>query len=204
MKLIVMLGAPGAGKGTQAKRIAEMTGMKHMSTGEVLRAEVEAGTPVGLNIAETLAQGNLVSDELIVSLIRSCIRDGKCLSCMTREQCNTGFVLDGFPRNVNQAKALDLIMHDGGRCIDHVIHLDVEEKILRSRIESRAKESGGNKRADDTEATLLHRLSVYNNITRPLVPFYEQKGVLRRVDGMKPKDVVTSELFEIVTGRKAA
>lgn len=204
MKLIIMLGAPGAGKGTQAKRIAAATGMKHLSTGEVLRAEVEAGTPVGRSIAETLAQGNLVSDELILSLIRNCIRDGRCLGCDTQDYCNTGFVLDGFPRNLGQAIALDRLIHEQGRTVDHVLLLDVDEKILRSRIEGRARESGGARRSDDTEKTLLHRLSLYNSLTRPLVPYYEQRGVLRRIDGMKPMDAITDELFEVVTGRKAA
>ncbi len=204
MKIIVLLGAPGAGKGTQAVRIAKMTGLKHLSTGEMLRAEVEAGTPIGRTISDTLARGDLVSDEMIINLIRGCLRDGKCPKCPTPELCHSGFVLDGFPRNVSQAKALDRMMHEHGRAVDHVILLDVDEKILRDRIESRARQSGSARRSDDTEKTLFHRLSIYNNLTKPLAPYYEQRGVLRRVDGMKPMDEVTDELFEIITGRKAA
>jgi adenylate kinase len=203
MKIIVLLGAPGAGKGTQARRIAQMTGLKHMSTGEMLRSEVAAETPIGKAIAETLEQGNLVSDELIIGLIRSCIRDGKCPGCQTPELCHAGFVLDGFPRNVSQAKALDRMVNDHGRAIDHVILLDVDEKILKSRIENRARESA-NKRSDDTETTLYHRLSIYSSLTKPIIPYYEQRGVLRKIDGMLPMDEVTGELFEIITGRKAA
>ncbi len=204
MKLIVLLGAPGAGKGTQAIRVANITGLKHMSTGEMLREEVAKGSPVGKDISEALERGDLVSDELMISLIKGCIRNGKCPGCKTPDLCHAGFVLDGFPRNISQAMALDAMMQEQGRSLDHVILLDVDEKILQGRIESRAQASGDARRADDTESTLYHRLSIYNSLTKPLVPFYEGKGVLRRVDGMKPMDEVTDELTEIITGRKAA
>jgi adenylate kinase len=113
-------------------------------------------------------------------------------------------VLDGFPRNISQAKALDLMIAEQGHTLDHVVSLDVDESILKERIEYRIKESGANRRSDDTEHTLYRRLSIYREQTRPLEHYYEQQGLLRRVDGMKPIDTITGELYEIVTGRKAA
>lgn len=204
MKLIVLLGAPGAGKGTQAKRISEITGLRDMSTGEMLRREAQEDTPLGRTISETIGGGNLVPDELMVNLIRGCIKDGKCRRCQSPELCHAGFILDGFPRNITQAKALDAMVREQGRRVHHVILLDVDEKILKDRIESRARNSGDERRSDDTASTLLHRLSIYKSLTSPLIPYYEGQGILRRLDGMKPMDVVTQELTEIITSRRAA
>lgn len=204
MKLIILLGAPGSGKGTQALQIEKKTGLRHLSTGEMLRAEVEAGTDLGKELAGTLEQGNLVPDEVIIDIIRGCVRGDKCPQCPGLEACRAGFILDGFPRTVPQAEALDEMLKDQNREIDDVILLDVDESILFERIERRIRENAGNKRADDNARTLKNRLEIYTRATKPLVPYYEKKGLLRRIDGMRPIDQVTDEVFNVINRKKSA
>jgi adenylate kinase len=204
MKVIVLLGAPGAGKGTQAIKIEQKTGLRHLSTGEMLRAEVESGTELGKSIAGTLEKGSLVSDDIIIAIIEGCIKGEQCPKCPGLEECRAGFILDGFPRTVNQAQALERMMKEQGRQVDAVVLLDVEESTLAERIETRVRESDSDTaRADDTISTLKNRLRIYNQRTMPLISFYEERGQLRRVDGMKPIDEVTQDVYDAITGDRA-
>lgn len=204
MKVVVLFGAPGAGKGTQAKRIEERTGLKHLSTGEMLRAEVEAGSEIGKQIAGTLAQGSLVPDDMIINLIEGCITGRKCPQCHGVDSCRKGFILDGFPRTIRQAEALESLLAVQGGAVDSVILLEVDENILAERIRTRVLESGDSRRADDSVETLKNRLRIYHKQTEPILPFYEARDMVVRVDGMKPIDDVTEELNDIITEKPRA
>jgi len=178
---VILFGPPGAGKGTQAARLAEQHGLAHLSTGDMLRAAVEAGTPVGKEAEAVMAAGKLVSDELICKVVADRIEEPDCAE---------GFILDGFPRTLAQAEALDAMLAAKGKAIDVVIELTVDEAELIRRIEGRAAETGG-ARADDNALTLKKRLDVYHAQTAPVLPFYREKGVLRSIDGMQSMDAVT-------------
>jgi len=184
MKLI-FLGPPGAGKGTQAQRIQENHGLVQLSTGDMLRAAVAAGTEVGKKAEEIMARGDLVPDEVVVSIISERTQ---------QPDCAKGYILDGFPRNVAQAQALDKMLAERGKSLDAVLELKVDPKILLSRIETRASETAGGPRADDNAEALKKRLDVYMAQTAPLIEYYGKKDILKSVDGMKSIDEVTAEI----------
>ncbi|MDX1716856.1 MAG: adenylate kinase [Anderseniella sp.] len=188
---IILLGPPGAGKGTQAQRIEDAKGMKQLSTGDMLRAAVAAGTPVGLKAKDIMARGELVPDEVVVGIISDRVEDADCAN---------GFILDGFPRNVAQAEALDVMLKDKGKTLDAVVQLEVDDAILLSRIEKRASETEGGPRADDNADALKKRLDVYHAQTAPLIEYYSAKGNLRSVDGMADMDDVTRQIMEVLEG----
>jgi adenylate kinase len=192
---IILLGPPGAGKGTQAKLLEETRGMKQLSTGDMLRAEITAQSALGQKVKAIMDSGALVSDEIVIEMISNRI---------DQPDCAKGFILDGFPRTVAQAEALDKMLAQKGRNLDAVIELSVDEGILLSRIQKRAAESAGNVRADDNEDALKKRLGVYRDQTAPILPYYKGKGVLRQVDGMAAIDDVTNQIGDILAQAKAA
>ena len=177
---IILFGAPGAGKGTQAKRLVDSRRMVQLSTGDMLRAAIDAGTELGLRAKEIMDRGDLVSDEIILGMIAE---------RMDSPDCANGVILDGFPRTVAQAEGLDAMLEQRGLALDHVIEISVDEDALFARIENRAAETGGS-RADDNAETLRKRLAVYHENTAPLLPYYDGKGLLKTVDGMNSIDEV--------------
>lgn len=187
MKLI-LLGPPGAGKGTQAQRLVDTHGIVQLSTGDMLRAAVKAGTPVGLKAKDVMARGELVSDDIVVGIIEDRIAEPDCAK---------GFILDGFPRTVAQAEALDLMLAKNGLKLDAVIELKVDEGILVGRIEKRVADMtarGEPVRADDNAESLKKRLDAYRAQTAPVSDYYASKGALKTVDGMAPIDDVTKAI----------
>jgi len=187
---LVLFGPPGAGKGTQAKILAEKRGLPQLSTGEMLRAAIEAGTPLGLACKALMAKGELVSDETVIRIIAE---------RYDRPDAANGAVFDGFPRTIPQAEALDTMLAERGREIYLVLELKVDDAVLLSRVEARIK-AGGVLRSDDTPETLAHRLGVYYRNTAPLIDFYRGQGKLKTVDGMAPVEAVTAQIAEILDG----
>ena len=191
MKLII-LGPPGAGKGTQSQLISSKCSIPQLSTGDMLRAAVKAGTPVGLKAKENMAAAGLVPDAIVVGIIADRIAE---------PDCARGFILDGFPRTLPQAAALDQLLKSKGQKLDSVIELRVEEAILASRIEKRASETlaaGGNVRADDNIDALKVRLMAYYRETAPLTGYYFAHSLLKTVDGMAPIAEVTRHIDQIL------
>lgn len=184
MKLI-FLGPPGAGKGTQAQRIQEAHHIPQLSTGDMLRAAVAAETPIGKQAKDIMARGDLVPDNVVVGIIADRIE---------ADDCANGFILDGFPRNVAQAEALDTMLLDKNIALDAVIELAVDPDVLVQRILKRAQESENGPREDDTEEALQHRLRVYEEQTAPVADYYAGKGILRTLDGMQEMDEVTQQI----------
>jgi adenylate kinase len=185
---LILLGPPGAGKGTQAQRLLAKHRIVQLSTGDMLRAAVAAGTPVGLRAKSTMERGELVPDDVVVAIIAD--RIGK-------PDARRGFVLDGFPRTVPQAEALDRLLAERGLKLDAVMELKVDEGILLQRIEKRAAEMtarGEKIRSDDNPEVLRERLSAYRKQTAPLVDYYASKGMLKSVDGMASIDDVTAAI----------
>jgi len=185
---LILLGPPGAGKGTQAQRLLAKHRIVQLSTGDMLRAAVAAGTPVGLRAKSTMERGELVPDDVVVAIIAD--RIGK-------PDARRGFVLDGFPRTVPQAEALDRLLAERGLKLDAVMELKVDEGILLQRIEKRAAEMtarGEKIRSDDNPEVLRERLSAYRKQTAPLVDYYASKGMLKSVDGMAAIDDVTAAI----------
>lgn len=185
---LILLGPPGAGKGTQAKRLEETFGVKQLSTGEMLRAAVASGSAIGEEAKAVMDAGQLVSDDIMVRMISERV---------DQPDCANGFILDGFPRNVPQAEALDAMLADKGLAIDHVIEFKVDEDAMIDRILKRAAEEG---RSDDNEETLRKRMAVYREQTAPIIPYYRDKGALRTIDGMAAMDAVTEELQTVLGG----
>ena len=188
MKLI-LLGPPGAGKGTQAKIIEERFGCVQLSTGDMLRAAVAEGTEVGKQVKSIMADGQLVPDEIVFGLISDRI---------DQPDCAQGVIFDGFPRNVTQAEALDAMLVDKGMTLDVVIELTVVDDILVNRILERAQQTEGGPRDDDNEEALRKRLEVYHAQTAPLIGYYGSKGVLKSVDGMADIDAVSGEIAAVL------
>jgi adenylate kinase len=189
---LILLGPPGAGKGTQSARLEQKYGIPQLSTGEMLRAAVKAGSPVGLKAKAVMDSGGLVSDEIVVDIIEARIGEPDCAK---------GFILDGFPRTVAQAKALDAVLKRHHKELDAVIELVVDDSILLARIEGRAKDTlaaGGAVRADDNPESFKKRLVQYHEQTAPVSHYYKTVGELREVDGMAPIEEVTRQLDAIL------
>jgi adenylate kinase len=189
---LILLGPPGAGKGTQAKRLVDKFGAIQLSTGDMLRAAVAAGTPVGLRAKDIMARGELVPDDVVVAIVADRISE---------PDASSGFILDGFPRTVPQAAALDRMLEEKKLGLDAVIELKVDEKVLLGRIESRIASmaaQGEPVRADDNPESLKKRLDAYNAQTAPLIGYYAGKGMLRTVDGMAAIDDVTAAIAEVL------
>jgi adenylate kinase len=191
---LILLGPPGAGKGTQAEKLVKDHGIVQLSTGDMLRAAVAAGTPVGQRAKAIMDRGELVSDDIVIDIIRD--RLGK-------PDTSRGFILDGFPRTVAQAQALDKLLAALKIPLDAIIELVVDDKVLLSRIETRIKENPASVRADDNPETLKKRLAVYHQQTAPVSAFYEKTKRLSKVDGMKDKETVAAAIGKILKGVKA-
>jgi len=187
---LVLFGPPGAGKGTQSKILSEKRGLPQLSTGEMLRAAIEAGTPLGLACKALMARGELVPDETVIRIIAE---------RYDRPDCANGAVFDGFPRTIPQAQALDRMLADRGRKIDLVLELKVDDAVLLGRVEARIK-AGGVLRSDDTPETLAHRLGVYYKNTAPLIDYYRGQGKLKTVNGMASVDEVTAQVAAVLDG----
>jgi len=189
---LILLGPPGAGKGTQAQRLVEKYGIVQLSTGDMLRAAVAAGTPVGIQAKEIMARGELVPDSVVVAIIADRI---------ALPDAHNGFILDGFPRTVAQADALGTLLHEKRLDLDAVIELKVDEGILIHRVERRVAEMtarGETVRADDNAEALKKRLDAYRAQTAPLVDYYGKHGMLRTVDGMAPIEEVTVAIGKVL------
>jgi len=212
---IILLGPPGAGKGTQAKMIEDNLGLVQLSTGDMLRAAVAEGTDIGKVADGIMKKGDLVPDEVVVSIISERV---------DADDCKGGFILDGFPRNAAQAEALDAMLTDKGLSLDHVIEMKVDVEALVERITGRytcgecgtgyhdiykpvkkdgicdqCGSSNLKRRPDDNAETVQSRLGVYSRETEPLLPYYKGKEILRQVDGMAAMDVVAQNINSILT-----
>ena len=213
---IILLGPPGSGKGTQAQLLVQRYGIVQLSTGEMLRAAVAAGTPVGLKAKEVMARGELVSDAIVSALIGERLDDS----------AGAGAIFDGFPRTRHQAEALEILLAERGRKLDHVIELAVDEEALVRRITGRfscancgapyhdeykmPKVPGTcdvcgahefKRRPDDNEETVRTRMAEYRAKTAPILPFYEERGILSRVDGMADVEAVAAAIDAILEDR---
>ena len=189
---LVLFGPPGAGKGTQAKILTEKRGLPQLSTGDMLRAAIAAGTPLGLACKALMDKGALVPDETVVGIIAD---------RYDQPDCANGAVFDGFPRTIAQAEALDRMLAERGRKIDLVLELKVDDAALLARVESRIA-AGGPVRADDNPETLKTRLEVYYKNTAPLLGYYGGQGKLTTLDGMAPVGDVTRQIADVLDGVK--
>lgn len=190
---VILLGPPGAGKGTQSQRLVEKYGIVQLSTGEILRGAVASGSALGEQAKKVMEAGQLMPDDLMIRIISDRI---------DQPDCAKGFILDGFPRTVRQAEALDALLARKGLKLDHVIQLKVDDAALVSRITGRAAEerAAGRSRADDTVETLNKRLAVYHEQTAPILPYYRKKGTLKVVDGMEDITGVARQIDALIGG----
>ena len=177
---LLFLGPPGAGKGTQAQRLASGEGLLHLSTGDLLRAEVQAGTPLGQEAEAVMARGELVSDALVLAIVRSRL-----------EHHDGGWLLDGFPRNLPQAEALEGLLTSLNQRIEQVILLELDDAVLIERLLARG-------RADDNAEVIANRLNVYREQTAPLIAHYEAQGLLRRLDGVGSIEAIEERLASLL------
>ena len=185
---VILFGPPGAGKGTQAEKLVSERSMVQLSTGDMLRAEIAANSELGLQAKKIMDAGELVSDKIMIMMIEQ---------RMFSDEAKMGVILDGFPRTIKQAEALDEMLTHNGVAIDHVIEIGVDEEALFDRIAQRASQS--NKARDDDKAEILRqRLKVYHDNTAPVLPFYLDRGILSRVDGMKSIDEVAEKISEVL------
>ena len=187
---LLLLGAPGAGKGTQAKLVVERLGIPQVSTGDMLRAAVAAGTEVGRKASALMERGELVSDEIVIQVARERLAE---------DDARTGFVLDGFPRTVAQAEALDGILAESGAKLERCVALVVDEEAVVQRLLKRAEIEG---RADDNEETIRNRMQVYRetqNYVRKVLAYYREKGVLAEVDGMGTVEAIAKRVEEAIS-----
>lgn len=188
---IILLGPPGAGKGTQAGRLVEKRDMIQLSTGDMLRAAKTSGTEMGKKVAEVMDRGELVTDEIVIGLIREQLEGDK----------KGGFIFDGFPRTLAQADALAELLEDCGEKLDAVIEMQVNDEVLVERIVGRAKEAvanGGEARADDNAESLKVRLMAYYKQTAPLIGYYHAKGNLTSIDGLASMDEVEASVAKVL------
>ncbi|HWV42985.1 adenylate kinase [Pseudorhodoplanes sp.] len=195
---LILLGPPGAGKGTQAQRLVEKHGIVQLSTGDMLRAAVKAETPIGLRAKDIMARGELVPDEVVVGIIEERI---------AQPDAKKGFILDGFPRTVAQAEALEKLLAKKGLKLDAVIELEVDDDILLQRIEKRVAEMqarGEAVRADDNAESLKKRLDAYHAQTAPLSHYYRRKGLHKATDGMASIDEVTEAIDKLLSASRAS
>ncbi|RDJ27537.1 adenylate kinase [Bosea caraganae] len=191
---LIFLGPPGAGKGTQATRIVEKHGIPQLSTGDMLRAAVAAGTPIGIKAKAVMDAGGLVSDEIVIGIVADRIAE---------PDAKRGFILDGFPRTLAQAEALDVMLESKGLPLDAVLELRVDQDKLVDRIVRRAEEAraaGQPVRKDDDPEVFKTRLEAYNRDTAVVAPYYAKRGQLTAIDGMKPIDEVTAAIEKALAG----
>jgi len=213
---IILLGPPGAGKGTQARLLEEKYGMVQLSTGDILRASIKKNEPLGKEAKAFMDKGQLVPDELILRMIAARIED---------PDCARGFILDGFPRTIPQAKALDTMLKDRNKKLDGVIELTVDEDLLVARIAGRftcaqcgegyhdtfkptrraglcdvCDSASFSRRSDDNAETMKTRLEAYHEQTAPIIPYYAEKGAFKTVDGMASVDQVFDDISQIIDG----
>jgi len=187
MKNIVIFGAPGSGKGTQSDKLIEKYGLEHISTGDVLRAEIKKGSELGQTAQRYIDQGQLIPDELMVSILAS-VYD-------SFGRNHRGVIFDGFPRTIPQAEALKAMLSERGDCVSAMLELDVPEDELMKRLLLRGQQSG---RADDNEATIKKRLVVYHEQTQPLIAWYKEQGLHHHIDGLGALDRIFADICKVV------
>ena len=191
MRLII-LGPPGAGKGTQAQRVTEALGIPHISTGDIFRANIKNETDLGRQVKEILASGGYVTDEITNAIVRD---------RLTEPDASTGFLLDGYPRTKGQVEALDAMLAESGQSLSAVVELEVPDEELVERLLKRAEIEG---RADDTQEVIEHRLDLYHRETEAVIHEYVERGIVARVDGTGQIDDVTERLLQSVYSVRAA
>ena len=183
--IIILLGPPGSGKGTQANFIQSKLSIPHLSTGDILRQSVKNETNLGRKVKDIMAKGKLVSDDLVLDVIKERV---------SQSDCDQGFILDGYPRNIAQAESLNIVLKDINRNIDKILFLDVDFTVLHSRIESRSKENEKEKRADDTSEILIKRLDEYKSQTAPLGEYYSNDKKFKKINGMNSISQVSLDI----------
>jgi len=183
--IIILLGPPGSGKGTQANFIQSKLSIPHLSTGDILRQSVKNETNLGRKVKDIMAKGKLVSDDLVLDVIKERV---------SQSDCDQGFILDGYPRNIIQAESLNMVLKDINRNIDKILFLDVDFTVLHSRIESRSKENNEEKRADDTSEVLIKRLDEYKSQTAPLGEYYSNDKKFKKINGMNSISQVSLDI----------